>query len=107
MRVEVAYSPRAGVVELVPLTLVEGATLADALAASGMVQRHGLDVATLRVGVWCKTKEAATVLREGDRVEIYRPLRVDPKEARRQRYKRHLEMLAGRERAKRVPAGGG
>ena len=87
--VEVAYSPRPGVVDNVPLQLPEGATLADALQASGLLTRHALDAATLRAGVWCKAKELATVLRDRDRVEIYRPLFVDPKEARRQRYKRH------------------
>jgi putative ubiquitin-RnfH superfamily antitoxin RatB of RatAB toxin-antitoxin module len=45
------------------------------------------------VGVWFKLREMATVLRDRDRVEIYRPLIVDPKEARRQRYKRHKAKL--------------
>ncbi|MBI5717376.1 MAG: RnfH family protein [Burkholderiales bacterium] len=89
--VEVAYSPRAGEVEIVSLQLPMGATAADALRASGLASKHGLDETTLRVGVWCKAREATTLLRDRDRVEVYRPLRVDPKEARRQRYKRHLE----------------
>jgi len=96
--VEVAYSPRAGAVEVVALKLATGATVAEALRASGLVQKHGLEEATLRAGVWCKPQDAATLLRDRDRVEIYRPLRVDPKEARRQRYKRHLE--------KALPKGG-
>lgn len=91
LSVEVAYSPRAREVDVVSLQLPPGATVADALRASGLVQKHGLDEATLRAGVWCRSKEAATPLRDRDRVEIYRTLRVDPKEARRQRYKRHLE----------------
>jgi hypothetical protein len=73
-----------------------GATLADALAASGLVTRHALDAATLRAGIWGKVREPATPLRERDRIEIYRPLIVDPKEARRQRYRRHLERSAAR-----------
>lgn len=77
--------------EVVDLVLPAGASVADALRASGLVQRHGLDESTLRAGVWCRPKEAATLLRDRDRVEIYRPLKVDPKEARRQRYKRHRE----------------
>jgi uncharacterized protein len=89
--VEVAHSPRAGEVEVVSLQLPCGATVADALRASGLLHKHGLEEATLRTGVWCRPKELTTVLRERDRVEIYRPLLVDPKEARRQRYKRHLE----------------
>jgi putative ubiquitin-RnfH superfamily antitoxin RatB of RatAB toxin-antitoxin module len=98
--VEVAYSPRPGLVDCVNLSLPAGATLAEALDASGLISRHGLDPAILRCGVWCKVKDPATMLRDRDRVEIYRPLRVDPKEARRQRYKRHLERGA----AKPVPA---
>jgi putative ubiquitin-RnfH superfamily antitoxin RatB of RatAB toxin-antitoxin module len=89
LRVEVVYCPQPGVVDLVTLALPAGATLADAVQASGMLQRHGLPLAGLRVGVWSKVRPADTALRERDRVEIYRPLTVDPKEARRQRYKRH------------------
>ncbi|MCW5635720.1 MAG: RnfH family protein [Rubrivivax sp.] len=96
MRVEVAYSPRAGEVDVVALDLPAGATVADALGASGLLSKHGLEAATLRLGVWGKVKEATAPLRERDRVEIYRPLKVDPKEARRQRYKRHLETVAAR-----------
>jgi len=58
--------------------------VADALRASGLVAKHGLDEAVLRTGVWCKPKEAGTLLRDRDRVEIYRPLKFDPREARRQ-----------------------
>lgn len=94
--VEVAFSPRAGEVEVVALRLPEGSTLADAVSASGLLQRHGLDPAALRAGVWSRPFPADTVLRERDRVEIYRPLLVDPKEARRQRYKRHREQAAAK-----------
>ena len=94
--IEVAYSPRPGVVDNVLLQLPEGSTLADALRASGLLLRHALDPATLRAGVWCKVKDPATVLRERDRVEIYRPLLVDPKEARRQRYRQHREAADAR-----------
>lgn len=88
MAVEVAYSAAAGHMELVPLQLAAGATLAQALDASGLLARHGLRVEDLRVGIWGKLKELSTPLRERDRVEIYRPLQVDPKEARRQRYRK-------------------
>ena len=97
IRVEVAFSPAPRQVDVVELILPAGATALDAVRASGLAQRHGLDEAALRIGVWCRVKEPATVLRDRDRVEIYRPLRVDPKEARRQRYQRHRE---------RVKAGG-
>jgi putative ubiquitin-RnfH superfamily antitoxin RatB of RatAB toxin-antitoxin module len=91
LRVEVACSPRAGEVQTVTLQLAVGASVADALQASGLLLRHGLDIAVLRVGVWGRPCDLQTVLRDHDRVEIYRPLTVDPKEARRLRYQRHRQ----------------
>jgi putative ubiquitin-RnfH superfamily antitoxin RatB of RatAB toxin-antitoxin module len=88
LHVEVAYCPRPGVADVVALQMPAGARVSDALGASGVLERHGLLAQELRVGVWCKVRDLATVLRDRDRVEIYRPLTVDPKEARRQRYKR-------------------
>ncbi len=89
LRVEVAYCPRPGQTDLVALVLPEGATLADALAASGLRERHGLAAEGLKLGIWGKLREPHTPLRERDRVEVYRALQVDPKEARRQRYAQH------------------
>lgn len=89
LAVEVVYCPRPGVADRVLLQMRPGATLADALQASGVLQRHGLQAEGLVTGIWCKAKDPSTPLRDRDRVEIYRPLTVDPKEARRQRYKRH------------------
>ena len=66
------------------VTLAEGSTLRDALQASG-IDMPGLDLATCPVGVFGKKKAPDTVLRDGDRVEIYRPLVADPKDARRRR----------------------
>lgn len=86
--VEVAYSAGVGHMDLVELRLAPGATVADALQASGLLGRHALQLEALRVGVWGKAKDLATPLRDRDRVEIYRPLKVDPKEARRQRFKK-------------------
>ncbi|MDZ7592340.1 MAG: RnfH family protein [Rubrivivax sp.] len=94
LRVEVVYCPRPGVTDRVALTLPAGTTAAGALRASGMAQRHGLSEASLQLGIWCRVCEPGTPLRDRDRVEIYRPLVVDPKEARRQRYSRHKERLA-------------
>lgn len=82
----VAFSPRAGEVDEVTLRLAPGATVADALRASGLGERHpGLALDALPVGVWGALCERSDSLRDRDRVELYRPLRVDPKEARRQR----------------------
>ncbi len=88
LRVEVVYCPRPGHCDRVELRLPPGTTLVQALEASGMLERHGLSHEGLRVGLWCKPREPGTELRDLDRVEIYRPLTVDPKEARRQRYRR-------------------
>jgi putative ubiquitin-RnfH superfamily antitoxin RatB of RatAB toxin-antitoxin module len=89
LAVEVVFCPAPGQIDQVPLTLPPGSTVADALQASGLLQRHGLAEAGLRVGVWCRSAPLNQDLRQRDRVELYRPLTVDPKEARRQRYKRH------------------
>lgn len=88
MAIEVVYCPSPGVNDITRLQLAEGATVADALQASGVLQRHALAPEGLRLGVWGKAREATSLLRDHDRVEIYRPLTVDPKEARRLRYKR-------------------
>jgi putative ubiquitin-RnfH superfamily antitoxin RatB of RatAB toxin-antitoxin module len=86
--VEVIYSPGPRQVEVVPLALPEGSTVAQALAASGLLERHGLAGGPLPdCGVWGRRQPPAAVLRDRDRVEVYRPLRCDPKEARRQRYR--------------------
>ncbi len=86
--VEVVYCAASGQVDSTALQLPAGALLGDALVQSGVLQRHGLQGARLSCGVWGKVGGLDAVLRERDRVEIYRPLTVDPKEARRLRYKR-------------------
>ncbi len=83
LAVSVVYSPRAGEVDEVLLSLREGATVADALRESGMAARH--DTNQLVVGVWGRVAAPGDALRDRDRVELYRPLQVDPKEARRLR----------------------
>ena len=89
MRVQVSFSPAPRQVDQVDLDLPEGSTVADALRASGLLERHGLPMdESLTVGVWTKLRPLDSLLREADRVEIYRGLKVDPKEARRQRYRK-------------------
>jgi uncharacterized protein len=95
IQVEVLYCPAPNITDRVVLGLPVGATVADALVASALAQRHVV-LAELRVGVWNKPCERNTVLRDGDRVELYRSLLVDPKEARRQRYQQHKASLAAR-----------
>jgi uncharacterized protein len=101
LRIEVLYCAGPDLTDRTPLNLPQGATVADALRASGLQQRHGALVEGLRIGVWNKLKELDTPLRDGDRVELYRPLLVDPKEARRQRYQQHRQNQAAREEKKK------
>ena len=63
-----------------------GTTLEQAVALSGVLQAAPeIDLATMAVGIYARKKTLDTVLREHDRVEIYRPLIADPKHARRRR----------------------
>ena len=97
LAVTVAYSLRAGVVDEVALSLAAGATVRDALQASGLVTRHpNVDFSEMRVGVWGKPRSLDDLLRDRDRVEVYRPLTVDPKEARRLRYRQHRQRYGAR-----------
>ena len=94
LRVSVVYSPRAGEVDEVVLEVAPGATLAEAIGLSGLAARHpGLDWASARFGVWGRVQEPSLPLRDRDRVEVYRPLQVDPKEARRLRYRKSTRPL--------------
>src|SRR5215212_8441867 len=86
----VASSSGEGLADECSIELPAGATLIDALGASGVLERHpGIDLARQAVGIWGRVCALDTPLKEGDRVEIYRPLQVDPKEARRRRQRLH------------------
>lgn len=83
--VEVAYV-EPGRQFLQALSVPVGATVADALAASALSRDvPTLDTGAARVGVFSRPATRETVLREGDRVEVYRALIANPKEVRRQR----------------------
>jgi putative ubiquitin-RnfH superfamily antitoxin RatB of RatAB toxin-antitoxin module len=88
LRIELAYSPAPRQVHLATLELPAGSCVADALKASGWLSLHGLTLDKLRCGIWGRPQALDHILRDRDRIELYRPLRVDPKEARRLRYKR-------------------
>nr|WP_207184883.1 RnfH family protein [Rubrivivax gelatinosus] len=87
VRVELVYCPAPHRVDSQPLEVADGATLADALRASGLLERHALKLETVEAGIWGRVRPLQTLLREDDRIELYRPLVVDPKEARRLRYR--------------------
>ena len=68
------------------VTLPRGATVQQAIAQSGVLAAFPeIELQQHRVGIYGKLKTPETVLRAHDRVEIYRPLRADPKESRRNR----------------------
>lgn len=88
LSVTVVYSPHAGAVDESGVSLPVGASVAEAVRACGLLQRHpGLDPASMVVGVWGALRGPQDVLRDADRVEVYRPLIVDPKEARHRRHR--------------------
>ena len=72
--------------EVVEVELPGGSTVADALRCSGLEARFpGIDFAAAPVGIWSRLCPRNTALRDGDRVEVYRELKADPKEMRRRR----------------------
>jgi len=85
LHIEVVYaSPRAE--RIYPLAIEPGATLADAIRASGVLADCAeIDLSVNRVGIWGRLRALGDRLHDGDRVEIYRGLRADPKDARRRR----------------------
>jgi len=85
--VDVLYSPGPRVVQQSPVQLPAGCQLGQALPA--LAQALGLPLSTLTaldVGVWGLRCPKDRVLMAGERIEFYRPLRVDPKVARRERF---------------------
>lgn len=86
MRVTVCYAPAGAPADLRDCELPEASTVADALRASGLLERHPeIDLGQHRVGIFGRLESLETALRPGDRVEVYRPLAIDPKLARRRR----------------------
>lgn len=100
-RVELVWSPRAGDVQQRWLEVEEGSTVESALrGCADFMAAQGQALDQLRVGIWGRVRPLATALRERDRIEVYRPLTVDPKEARRLRYAKRGERIVSRHRPK-------
>ena len=86
MKIEVAHAtPEEQIV--VTVELAPGATLAQAIDASGLLQRFPAIDLRHGVGVFGERRALTDTVSEGDRVEIYRPLTADPKDQRRRRAK--------------------
>ena len=90
--ITVAHAPAARQAHEITLTLPAGSTVRDALAAADL---PALDLADCTVAVWGRKAEPDQPLHAHDRVELLRPLRVDPKLARRERFSKQGARTAG------------
>lgn len=85
LRVQVCYATPLREI-LRELTVEQGATIEQAIVQSGILTDvAGIDLALQPVGVFGKKRPLDTVLRDRDRIEIYRALVADPKDSRRRR----------------------
>jgi len=77
---------------LIPFNVEEGTTIQQAIVTSGILdQCPAIDLKTNEVGIFGKIVALDTLVRAGDRIEIYRPLILDPKQARRLRAKKEKQ----------------
>ncbi|MFQ5547348.1 MAG: RnfH family protein [Woeseia sp.] len=83
MKIEVVFAlPQRQ--ELILLTVDDGTTVAAAIAQSGVAEKFpDVDISSCQAGIWGNPVGREHLLQEGDRVELYRPLSMDPREARR------------------------
>lgn len=96
LKISLLYSPAARLVREWQVELEPGATVIRALEACRIFEEFpGLEAGTLTLGVWGLKAGLDDVLEDQDRIEIYRPLRVDPKVARRERFNRQGAKSAG------------
>ncbi|MBQ4831736.1 RnfH family protein [Pseudoalteromonas sp. MMG010] len=91
IQVEVVYALPDKAVSI-PLEVVKGCTAEQAVLQCGVIEQFSeLDPNALTLGVWNRTCKLNQELKQGDRVEIYRPLIADPKDARRKRAEKAKE----------------
>ena len=97
LQITLAYSPAPRIVHELVLALPAGSTLQDALLASADDVRFAdlQTTATIEWGVWGRKASLAQMLHDQDRIEAYRPLRVDPKVARRERFAKQGARTSG------------
>jgi putative ubiquitin-RnfH superfamily antitoxin RatB of RatAB toxin-antitoxin module len=96
--VTVVYATPGGAQE-VRVRAATGATLAEVVRASGILERcPEIDPGLAKIGVWGKLSDPGSAARADDRIEIYRPLLADPKTTRSARVdkKRRLAGNSGR-----------
>jgi putative ubiquitin-RnfH superfamily antitoxin RatB of RatAB toxin-antitoxin module len=96
LRVTVVFSPVARETREWSVVVPQGSTVLDTIKQTTVAQEFPqLEVESMNLGVWgrrCATEQA---VRDGDRVELYRPLQVDPKIARRERFRKQGSRVAG------------
>lgn len=85
MNITLVYAPAPRTVHELSLIVPPGCSLQEALERSGWLDRFP-ETCSLPTGIWNRKAPRETLLREGDRLELYRELRVDPKVARRERF---------------------
>ncbi len=96
VHVTVCFSSAARNCREVALQLSSGCRLVDAIRASSLLQGLPDDVVdALQIGIWGRKQAPDQRLRDGDRIELYRPLKVDPKVARRERFSKQGARTTG------------
>jgi len=101
LHIEVAYG-LASKQSLVAITVKEGTTVEEAIKASKLLTEYpDIDLSKNKVGIWSRVVRLTDVVKDGDRIEIYRPLIADPKEIR----KRRAEKAKQEGRADKVTGG--
>ena len=91
MKIEVVYA-LPDTATCLCVEVAEGSQVEEAIIASGILEKcPQIDRESLTVGVWNRTCKLTQILKEGDRIEIYRPLIADPKDARRKRAEKAKE----------------
>ncbi len=101
IRVTIAFSPAARDVREIHVELPCGSSVASALRAGA------IEMADAEVGIWGRVTTPDATVQDGDRIEIYRPLQVDPKIARRERFKKQGAKAAGLFASRRAGAKAG
>lgn len=77
---------------LLALSVPANTTVEHAIEQSGILTIHNdIDLSNNKVGIWYKTTKLDTILKDGDRIEIYRPLIADPKEVRKRRAQKAVD----------------
>ena len=95
VNIEVAYA-LPDKQQVISVQVSQGTTIEQAIQLSGILEQFPqIDIAKNKLGIFGKLKKADVVVREGDRVEIYRPLIADPKVVRKQRAAEGKRMAKG------------